>query len=376
MSVFSRLLAITVLCLASLVPIVTAHPGEHHDNLEVVKEIASRSVEFENQNRELQVACQDNEEAQARKERAFVRRAATVGRLRRERGLQDEPILHRRTLAQFKNWQSKGHDRTETLKYNISTPSSELFGSNTSCILTPDNANGPYYVLGEHIRTDLREGQPGIPLHLEIQFTEVSNCKPAVPLVVDIWSCNASGIYSGVSAAGQGGLKSTFLRGVQETDADGVVSFDSIFPGHYSGRATHEHILTHSGASILANKTFSGGHVSHLSQLFFDPALIDAVEATDPYNKNKIARTSNDADGFTGYSATAAYDPFAEYIMLGSKLSDGLFMWADLGIKAANNQDKYGTHTAVLGPDGGKDNPKFDMSIVGTPPSTHGKRDA
>lgn len=312
--------------------------------------------------------------------------------------IRTEPILHRRTLAQFKNWQSKGHDRTATHKYNMSTPTDVLFGSNTSCILTPDNANGPYYVLGEHIRTDVREGQPGIPLHLEMQFTEVSNCKPAVPLVVDIWSCNASGIYSGVSAAGQGGLKTTFLRGVQETDKDGVVSFDSIFPGHYSGRASHEHILTHSGATILPNKTFSGGHVSHLSQLFFDPALIDAVEATDPYNKNRIPRTSNDVDGYTGYAATSAYDPFAEYIMLGSKLSDGLFMWADLGIKSTNNckrasvlllssdntkainskklisnvGDTYGTHAAVLGADGGKDNPRFNMGIVGTPPNTHG----
>ncbi|KAH7419284.1 Intradiol ring-cleavage dioxygenase [Cadophora sp. MPI-SDFR-AT-0126] len=372
MAVISRFFAVTALCLSSLVSIVAAHPGEHHDNLEIIQEIRARSIEFENQQRELQSACENNEEAQARKERAYARRAATVQRLRKERGLEDEPILHRRTLAQFKNWQSKGHDRTATHNYNMSTPTSVLFGSNTSCILTPDNANGPYYVLGEHIRTDVREGQPGIPLHLEMQFTEVSNCKPAVPLVVDIWSCNASGIYSGVSGAGQGGLKTTFLRGVQETDADGVVSFDSIFPGHYSGRASHEHILTHSGATILPNKTFSGGHVSHLSQLFFDPALIDAVEATDPYNKNRIARTSNDADGYTGYAATSAYDPFAEYIMLGSKLSDGLFMWADLGIKSTNNWDTYGTHAAVLGADGGKDNPKFNMGIVGTPPNTHG----
>lgn len=216
------------------------------------------------------------------------------------------------------------------------------------------------------------EGQPGVPLHLELQFIETSNCKPATPLVVDVWSCNATGIYSGVSAAGQGGLSTTFLRGVQETDKDGVVSFDTNFPGHYSGRASHEHILTHSGATILANKTFSGGHISHLSQLFFDPALINAVEATSPYNKNKIPHTTNDQDLFTGYAATAAYDPFPEYIMLGSKLSDGIFAWAELGLKATNNFDTYGTNAAVLGANGGKDNPNFNMGIVGSPPPTAG----
>lgn len=88
--------------------------------------------------------------------------------------------------------------------------------------------------------------------------------------MVDIWSCNSTGVYSGVSAAGQGGLKSTFLRGVQVTDSDGVVNFDTLFPGHYSGRASHTHIITHSGATLNPNGTYSGGHISHLSQLFYD----------------------------------------------------------------------------------------------------------
>lgn len=89
MAVVSRFLAVTALCLSSLVSIAAAHPGEHHDNLEVIREIKARSIEFENQSRELQSACENNEEAQARKERAYARRAATVERLRRERGLED-----------------------------------------------------------------------------------------------------------------------------------------------------------------------------------------------------------------------------------------------------------------------------------------------
>lgn len=63
-------------------------------------------------------------------------------------------------------------------------------------------------------------------MHLELQFVDVATCKPLQPLVVDIWACNATGAYSGVSAAGEGGLQTTFLRGVQQTDKDGVVRFN------------------------------------------------------------------------------------------------------------------------------------------------------
>jgi protocatechuate 3,4-dioxygenase beta subunit len=271
------------------------------------------------------------------------------------------------------SWEKNTHDKTSAgLGYSNATAHATMFGTNVSCTLTPDNANGPYYVLGEQIRSDVREGQPGIPMHLELQFVDVTTCKSLQPLVVDIWSCNATGVYSGVSAAGEGGLGATFLRGVQQTDADGVVNFDTIFPGHYSGRATHEHVLTHSGATINSNGTFSGGHISHLSQLFFDPALINAVEATSPYNTNRIPHTLNDYDGFTGYAASAAYDPFPNYIQLGSSLSSGLFVWHTFGIKPSNNWATYGTNTAYRDAAGGHDNPKFQMGIVATPPTDAG----
>jgi protocatechuate 3,4-dioxygenase beta subunit len=163
------------------------------------------------------------------------------------------------------NYEKKSHDKTSAgLKYNNATAHAVMFGTSVSCTLIPDNANGPYCDLGEQIRSDVREGQPGVPMHLELQFVDVTTCKSFQPLVVDIWSCNATGVYSGVSAAGEGGLAATFLRSVQQTDPDGVVNFDTIFPGHYSGRATHEHALTHTGATINANSTFSGGHISHL----------------------------------------------------------------------------------------------------------------
>lgn len=78
-----------------------------------------------------------------------------------------------------------------------------------------------------------------MPLHLEISFRDTQTCKPAANLLIDIWQCNATGVYSGVSAAGQAGLKTIFLKGVQQTSSEGVVEFDTVFPGHHQGRASH-----------------------------------------------------------------------------------------------------------------------------------------
>jgi hypothetical protein len=72
-----------------------------------------------------------------------------------------------------------------------------------------------------------------------------------------------------------------------------------------------------------------------------DQSLVDSIEQTSPYNKNTIARTSNAADQFTGYGATPNYDPFPEYIQLGSDLSHGLFMWLEMAVNLTFNYDSY-----------------------------------
>lgn len=92
---------------------------------------------------------------------------------------------------------------------------------------------------GELIRQDVTEDQTGVDLHLDLQFVDINTCEPVTDLLVDIWHCNATGVYSGVSSTGQGGLDTTQFRGVQPTDDDGVTEFDTIVPGHYTGRAVH-----------------------------------------------------------------------------------------------------------------------------------------
>src|SRR3569833_1459895 len=96
---------------------------------------------------------------------------------------------------------------------------------------------------------------------------------------------NSTGVYSGALAIPNGSgmgdkaiLNRTFLRGAQMTDNDGVVQFETIFPGHYTGRATHVHMTTHLNAKAEANNTIWHTTATHAGQLFFDQDLINEVE--------------------------------------------------------------------------------------------------
>lgn len=151
---------------------------------------------------------------------------------------------------------------TGTYDYNMFTSMEEVFSGNTSCILSPEITDGPYYVVGEKMRSNVKEAlySDGVDLFLEVQYIDVNTCEPVPAVAVDIWNCNATGVYSGISTSGnyaEGGYNSTYLRGIQLTDADGVASFETIFPGHYGGRAVHTHLLSHTNATVMPNGTIS-----------------------------------------------------------------------------------------------------------------------
>lgn len=135
---------------------------------------------------------------------------------------------------------------------------------------------------------------------MDAQFIDVDTCEPVPNVMWDVWHCNATGVYAGVVATGNGNgdedptnLNNTFLRGLQPSDGDGVAQFLSIFPGHYSGRATHIHVVAHTDGTVLANGTYTGGTVAHIGQIFFDQDLITEVNALEPYLSNTIAITEN-----------------------------------------------------------------------------------
>ncbi|KAG7394343.1 hypothetical protein PHYBOEH_005302 [Phytophthora boehmeriae] len=197
------------------------------------------------------------------------------------------------------------------------TDPSTLFSSTPACLLEPEVTEGPYYVAGELVRSDIRESQPGIDLYMDLQFIDITSCKPVNNLYVDFWHANSSGVYSGVVASTNGNSKdasnvnSTFHRGLSPTDSNGFVSFATKFPGFYTGRTTHVHIMTHYNGT-LNNRRYTGGHVSHVGQLFFDQSLLTTVQGTGVYANNKNQATKNADDNIVKQAAANAFDPFVK----------------------------------------------------------------
>merc|ERR1711939_1040593 len=180
---------------------------------------------------------------------------------------------------------------------------------NTTCVLAPDVTEGPYYINDELVRTNVVEEQAGVPLTLDIGIIDIATCEPATNVYVEIWSCNATGSYSGFAsensgtsgggggsapsgsmgaavpsgaspsgtmtsgdamgnttlakrqmAGGAGGStamsdQDTFLRGGYPINDNGLVEFATIVPGFYTGRTVHTHLMVHSNYSVADNGT-------------------------------------------------------------------------------------------------------------------------
>jgi protocatechuate 3,4-dioxygenase beta subunit len=166
------------------------------------------------------------------------------------------------------------------------TPAASTPGS---CTLYPEQTEGPYYVAGDLLRADLREDKPGTPLTLDLLVLSSDGCTPLANAAVDIWHCDAGGIYSGYQNQ-LGGLDTrgqVFLRGTQLTGSDGRVQFQTIYPGWYPGRTTHVHFKVH-----------LSGNREATSQLYFAEDLNREVYGTAPYAAHGQKDTANTADLF------------------------------------------------------------------------------
>lgn len=195
--------------------------------------------------------------------------------------------------------------------------------TSTECVLTAGLTEGPYYLDGQLIRSDITEGSPGVPLALRIAVQDITACAPLANAAVEIWHCDAQGHYSGIVGENPGGggepsgeenAATTFLRGIQLTDADGAVEFATIYPGWYTSRTVHIHMKVHvDGAAGDASaddsavatpeggQTYQGGHTSHTGQLFFDDAISDEVFATEAYARtSEGGKLTNDQDNIFG----------------------------------------------------------------------------
>ncbi|KAK6359220.1 hypothetical protein TWF696_000384 [Orbilia brochopaga] len=341
---------------------VLGHGDESHDAIHKRNEYISR--------RSL-AACRDNQDAKALFERSLQRRTDMVNQIRRKRGLVERSLAdsHRLAKRDFDSSAAINHNSTfANVTYNVD--SSVLFGGNSSCLLTPEVTEGPYFVSGEYVRSDITDDQAGVELYLDIQVIDTNTCKPVSSAYFDAWHTNATGVYSGIVSNGNGAgnrdpsnINTTFCRGVQFTDSDGVIKFKTIFPGHYSGRTTHIHIMSQQGGTIYPNGTYSGhGYVTHVGQLFFDEGLRRAVEALPPYNMNTQMNILNKQDSIAIQQADNDYDPFMKYAYLGDSVADGLLAWITVGVDPDSERNPY---VAVeLRKEGGV--PVGNYGVVGT----------
>jgi protocatechuate 3,4-dioxygenase beta subunit len=179
-----------------------------------------------------------------------------------------------------------------------SATSSDTGDTSSSCVVRPELTEGPYYVDEELLRSDIRSDpsdgtiRPGALLALTFNVSSAASnaCSPLAGAIVDVWHCDALGVYSDVSDPSFNTSGKKFLRGYQVTGSDGVARFTTIYPGWYQGRAVHIHFKIRSAASAASAYEFT-------SQLFFDDSLTDQVHATEPYASKGQRTLRNSGDG-------------------------------------------------------------------------------
>jgi protocatechuate 3,4-dioxygenase beta subunit len=199
-----------------------------------------------------------------------------------------------------------------------------------SCIVRPALTEGPYFVDEKLDRSDIRSdpstnaNRSGIPLALTFLVSKVSGaaCAALAGATVDVWHCDAQGVYSDATDPTFGSTKGTkFLRGYQTTDANGMAKFTTIWPGWYQGRAVHVHFKIRTAAALGKVSDFT-------SQLFFDETMNDQIFAQAPYSqKGGAGRLRNEADGiFQGSGGKLTLAP--------AKSADGYAGTFDIGLTA------------------------------------------
>lgn len=177
-------------------------------------------------------------------------------------------------------------------------PASTAGQATGGCVVTPEQTEGPYFVDERLDRGDIRVDpstgivKAGVPLALTLRVSQLSGkaCSPLAGTLVDLWQCDAEGAYSDVRDRGFNTVGQKFLRGYQVTDGTGLVTFQTIYPGWYSGRAVHIHFKVRTNPAGSRGLEFS-------SQLYFDEAITDAVHTKAPYNNKGRRNTLNQNDG-------------------------------------------------------------------------------
>ena len=171
-------------------------------------------------------------------------------------------------------------------------------GGLPACIVRPEQTEGPFFVEEKLERSDIRAdpgsgvAKAGVPLRVTFRVSRVQGgtCRPLAGAQVHVWHCDAAGAYSDVRDMRGSTVGQKFLRGYQTTDANGVATFTTIYPGWYYGRAVHIHFKVRTAEQLKRGREFT-------SQMYFDDALSDRVFAQAPYAARGRRDARNDEDG-------------------------------------------------------------------------------
>ena len=229
------------------------------------------------------------------------------------------PLLSRREVVAF-----LGATGAAWLMAGSLTPRRAVAGTpGPSCVVRPEQTEGPYFVDERLNRSDIRSDptdgrvKPGTPLALTLLISRLNagDCQPLPGAQVDIWHCDAQGVYSDVQDPGFDTIGQKFLRGYQVTNPRGSARFVTVYPGWYPGRTVHIHFKIRTAPVAQWSFEFT-------SQLYFDDVLTDRVHADPPYVAKgpRTARNQHDwifrrggdqlllapATTTDGYSATFA----------------------------------------------------------------------
>lgn len=174
--------------------------------------------------------------------------------------------------------------------------------STGSCTETPTETEGPFPTKApsSYVRTNIKDDRTGIPFTINITITNKNaSCAALSGVIVDIWHCDKDGYYSEYGGTTMQTVDFTsvhFLRGRQITDANGLVSFTSIFPGWYQSRATHIHVHIYNAAGTSLKVT----------QIAFPEGSNSAVVAVNASTANGYTK------GMSGYTYNASDNVFSD----------------------------------------------------------------
>jgi protocatechuate 3,4-dioxygenase beta subunit len=184
-----------------------------------------------------------------------------------------------------------------------------------SCTISASETKGPFPIMtpSQLVQANIKSDRTGVALLITLTIqNKNNNCSNLQGAIVDIWHCDRDGNYSEYGGTAMQAANYTtvhFLRGRQTTDANGQVSFITIYPGWYSGRAPHLHVevLSSTGVSLLVTQIAFPENVSsavYSSPLYVAHGQADKSNASDSVFSdslsNELATVTGDlTNGYT-----------------------------------------------------------------------------